>query len=408
MRAAHPGFGVSALTDGEDHSDMPTIRIATFNLENLYTRPVFWDGDTEKSGGHQVGNVYFEDPDEGRSARRIAEAAMSDDKCQLTARALLSTRADIIALQEIDNENALRTFRRSYLNKLDGPHLAQGMKAWLAKNPSATPDQVAAWRRGLLAQVTYEHMAVLEGNDGRGIDVGVLSKLRFDRVTSHREKTFAELGAWLPGMEAYREKREGQPVAFTPQDRVFKRDCLEVEFNIDGAPFTLFVCHLKSMSESREASRIMREAESTAIRRIVTNRFGGRSATANWAICGDFNDYAEIDGDARLVSLRTGEPSPPGIGPLLDEDFAHNVLSRLAPLERWTTYHAPDDAYTQLDYILVSPALAARNPAAKPDIVRIGQPWRATRYADWRLPRVGWDRPKASDHCPVAITLDLA
>jgi endonuclease/exonuclease/phosphatase family metal-dependent hydrolase len=24
-----------------------------------------------------------------------------------------------------------------------------------------------------------------------------------------------------------------------------------------------------------------------------------------------------------------------------------------------------------------------------------------------RYPRTGWDRPKASDHCPVVMTLDL-
>ncbi|MGL4240055.1 MAG: endonuclease/exonuclease/phosphatase family protein, partial [Beijerinckiaceae bacterium] len=245
------------------------------------------------------------------------------------------------------------------------------------------------------------------GNDGRGIDVGILSRKPFARLTSHREKTFEQLGAWIPGMEAYREKRNGGFVGFTPQDRVFKRDCLEVEFAIGGKSLTLFICHLKSMSDGREASRIMRQAEATAIRRIVTERFGGRPETANWAICGDFNDFHEIDGDSRLVSLRTGEASPPGILPLLDEAFAHDVGSRLPPDDRWTTYHAPDDCYTQLDYILISPALAERNPQARPDIVRCGQPWRATRHQGYRLPRVGWDRPKASDPCPGAITLDL-
>jgi hypothetical protein len=48
---------------------MPSFRLATFNVENLYTRPVFWDGDTEKGGGHQIGNVYFDDPAEARAAR---------------------------------------------------------------------------------------------------------------------------------------------------------------------------------------------------------------------------------------------------------------------------------------------------------------------------------------------------
>jgi endonuclease/exonuclease/phosphatase family metal-dependent hydrolase len=388
---------------------MTSFRLATFNLENLYTRPVFWDGDTEDGGGHQIGNVYFEDPAEARAARRIAEAVWSDDKCQLTARALLAADADIAALQEVDNENALRTFRRSYLNRLDGPRVAVAMKAWLAANPGKPPAEVAAFRRELIARVGYDHIGVIEGNDGRGIDVGVLTRRRVDRMamTTHRDKTFRQLDAWLPGMDKYKEKKGDKSVFFTPDDRVFKRDCLEVDFTIGGKPFTLFVCHFKSMSDGREASRIMREAEATAVRRIVTDKFGGKPERANWAICGDLNDYAEVDGDRNVVSYKTGEPSPPGITPLLDEGFAHNVVSRLDRTERWTTYHAPDDLYTQLDYILLSPALAERNPDVKPEIIRTGLPWRAARHTGERLPRVGWDRPKASDHCPVVVELEL-
>jgi hypothetical protein len=46
-----------------------------------------------------------------------------------------------------------------------------------------------------------------------------------------------------------------------------------------------------------------------------------------------------------------------------------------------------------------------------PDIIRAGQPWRTPFPPGQeveRYPRTGWDRPKASDHCPVAVTLDLA
>jgi endonuclease/exonuclease/phosphatase family metal-dependent hydrolase len=42
------------------------------------------------------------------------------------------------------------------------------------------------------------------------------------------------------------------------------------------------------------------------------------------------------------------------------------------------------------------------------DIIRAGQPWRVARHTGARYPRVGFDRPKASDHCPIAVTLALA
>jgi predicted extracellular nuclease len=77
------------------------------------------------------------------------------------------------------------------------------------------------------------------------------------------------------------------------------------------------------------------------------------------------------------------------------------------PLDRWTTYFGRDDVYSQLDHIFISPGLAEANPTAKPDIIRSGQPYRAERYQGPRYPRVGWDRPKSSDHCPVVIELKL-
>jgi hypothetical protein len=53
---------------------------------------------------------------------------------------------------------------------------------------------------------------------------------------------------------------------------------------------------------------------------------------------------------------------------------------------------------------------AASNATRKPEITRNGQPWRTIfplgREVE-RYPRVGWDRPKASDHCPVAMTFDV-
>ena len=385
---------------------MATFRLATFNVENLYSRPDFWD--PRKPDDQRVGTVRFEDRDEAVTALRIANAALSDDKCQLTARALLATDADIVCLQEVDNEAALTLFRDEYLKKLEGPLVAQTMKAVIFADPPPDKTTIEKAREAAISRVNYRHLAVVEGNDGRGIDVGILARRGWQNIVTHRYVTFAELDVWPKGIENY-EDHKGAPKP-KRSDRIFRRDCLEVVYEIDGKPLTLFICHFKSMSGGRDATRVMREAEAEAVRKIIERRFRdhpGGVAAANWAICGDLNDYYEIDGSRDLRDLRTGEKSPSALDVLLRDGFAVNIMERRDARDRWTTYHAPDDSYTQLDYVLLSPALARANPDAVPEIVRIGQPWRAERYTEPRLPRIGWDRPKASDHCPVVVTLRL-
>jgi endonuclease/exonuclease/phosphatase family metal-dependent hydrolase len=98
---------------------------------------------------------------------------------------------------------------------------------------------------------------------------------------------------------------------------------------------------------------------------------------------------------------------------LTEGGFCENVVERRLELDRWPLYHTrgPEERHLcQLDYILLSPALAGSNAKAVPDIVRAGQPWRTIFPPDQeveRFPRTGWDRPKASDHCPVAISLHI-
>ncbi len=122
------------------------------------------------------------------------------------------------------------------------------------------------------------------------------------------------------------------------------------------------------------------------------------------------------------------EPALPSGLDALFEDFAFNPLDALPPDERWTFYFrqadqdcaAVDEQHTQLDYILLSPALAAANPEPKVDLIRRGLPYRVpldTAHPDRsigylatrsdRYPRVGWDRPKASDHCPLVVEIEI-
>jgi endonuclease/exonuclease/phosphatase family metal-dependent hydrolase len=403
---------------------MPSFRLATFNVENLFSRPPEANGG--RASDRRFGMFVFEDEVEARSVRRAVEAALSDDERQLTAQALIDTEADFICLQEVENEAALRLFRDEYLHKTLAARVARDIKAALpgiaaeaAKRPEEGPRQI---RRELeLVRVQsearhfYRQYRVVEANDGRGIDVGFLSKLPVTGVSSHAHVTFNDVpGSWSERIEKLlqqewedRGRSKGLPRP-SPNDRIFRRDCLEVGLDIGGNPFTVFICHLKANPPYRELTYPLRRAEAMAVRQIVSKRFGGRPAEANWAICGDMNDFTEVDGSTTMPDLVSGLPARSALSEWLDGNPAFGIDCCqwiTDPMDRWTSYFPRDDVYSQLDHIIVSPAVAVANAGRQPTIIRAGQPYRADRYTGPRYPRVGWDRPKASDHCPVVVEL---
>src|SRR5690606_41042514 len=135
------------------------------------------------------------------------------------------------------------------------------------------------------------------------------------------------------------------------------------------------------------------------------------------AICGDFNDDRErvlISGDLRDgFVFQPVQEEISCLNVLTGDGFSVNVVERRPEIDRWTLYHTRGPAerhLCQLDYILLSPSLASSNPTAIPDIVRNGQPMRTPFPPGQEVPhfpRVGWDRPKASDHCPVVVELAI-
>ncbi|MGO6901693.1 endonuclease, partial [Rhizobium ruizarguesonis] len=137
----------------------------------------------------------------------------------------------------------------------------------------------------------------------------------------------------------------------------------------------------------------------------------------SFAICGDMNDYQErVDVIGRRGAgyrFEHQDEAESALDVFSRDGFAENVVRRREPLDRWTLYHArgPQEQWLcQLDYLWLSPALAAHNVGRLPEIIRSGQPYRTIFPPGQeveRYPRTGWDRPKASDHCPVVMTLDL-
>jgi len=369
-----------------------SLRLATFNVENLMNRFDFSGYRNQLNEDRTLALFDIKSEAEYRMLEQARAIAQSDDTRQLTALAIAATRADIICMQEVDNIEALKAFEYGYLFKMVG----QG----------------------------YRQKYTTAGNDSRGIDVALMMRnetaqgqpIEFVRMTSHAYVTFEEFGLFTPELATL-----GHQVT----DRIFRRDCLEVDLRVGGMPLTLYLVHFKSMGpprnglDGRAASMPLRIAEAKAVRRIIEERFGkDHAADKRWAICGDMNDYRQrvkIGGDAfDGYRFDVIDEDVSSVDVLTEGGFCENVVERRPEMDRWSFYHTrgPEERHLcQLDYILLSRALAAKNTTAVPDIVRNGQPWRTIFPPGQeveRFPRAGWDRPKASDHCPVAITLDMA
>jgi endonuclease/exonuclease/phosphatase family metal-dependent hydrolase len=294
------------------------MRIATFNVQNLRLRHP--DGRDRLDGARDGDTV--EDPGLDNLDRRLTAAVIRD------------LRADIVALQEVFDAETLDHFHDRVL-----------MSAGVAP---------------------YPHRVCLPGNDGRGLDVAVMSRVPLGAVRSHASLTAADLGLDAANAD--------QPL--------FRRDCLMVEVG----PLTLFICHFKAPWPDAEAAWLIRRQEAEAVRRIVDTQLPATDAL--WLIAGDLND-----------------PDPPGTpgratAPL-EAPFAEDLTLRMPPDDRWTLHDPATGRRFLPDAFLASPALATRWPGAVPEVIREGLSREAGPGR--RLRDVGDHRPHASDHAALVI-----
>jgi predicted extracellular nuclease len=367
-----------------------SLRLATFNIENLMTRFDLsgFRNQTRRDRAMQLFDIRDEATYQALESARLV--ASTDDTRQLSALAIADADADILCLQEIDNMAALQAFEYGYLFRMVGNG--------------------------------YRQKYLVEGNDSRGIDVAVVMRettrdgeaIELVDIKSHAALTYRDLHLFNDELS----------LTNRIDDKIFKRDCLELDLRIGGKPFTLYVVHFKSMGNSREggdarlSTMAVREAEAKAVRHIIENRFGpNHQGNLNFAICGDMNDYQErvkIVGDRRHgYTFSPEQEERSALNVFSHDGFVENAMLRRDVMDRWTLYHSrgPQEQHLcQLDYIWLSPHLARSNATRVPEIIRGGQPYRTIFPPGQeveRYPRTGWDRPKASDHCPIVMTLDL-
>lgn len=305
---------------------MPTLRVATFNCENLFARYKFRSAPPLPEDGFSINDLAFE--------------IQSTRSKRITARAIKDIDADVICLQEVENQPLLDRFNSEFL--------------------------------GASQTKRYRHRVLLDGNDLRHIDVAILSRYPIVSVRSHRH--------------------DRNP-ANTAQ--LFSRDCLQVTLDAGGAPLTLYANHFKSMIGGRKETQPRRKDQAEGMAAILTRDFGAERA-GDFVVLGDLNDYPQ-----------RGAGTTTALDALLDDDTLVNVIERLPRDERWTHYYAGENEYRQLDYLLVSKQLDQASGTPLPLRELRGLPWRADAVDIDRYEDVGVNDPKASDHVPIAVDVQI-
>jgi endonuclease/exonuclease/phosphatase family metal-dependent hydrolase len=384
------------------------VRIASFNVENLFARPRALNMPTWAQG-RPILEAYEE------FNRRIAKAVYTaSDRARLID---LLVKVDVYRRTNgIVHRNPARNPRWAFLRANRGSFdvdreatgieiVASGRGSWIGWLELATEtvdetaihmtarviNDVAAdivavveaedrpaldrFNTELLAS-RYGHCMLIDGNDPRGIDVGVMTVPAIDIVEMRSNVDVAD------------------PVS---GDQLFGRDCPQYRFELaSGADLWLLVNHFKSQSGGGGGPKRARQA--AGVRSIVDGLIA--AGAANVVVLGDLNEG----------NTSSGQPSA-NLGPLLDADgplVDVATLPAFDPGPRPGTFQSCSHR-NRLDYILVSPALVSHVTGGGVERRGLwGTPTNVNPPGAWPIyPDLVAARHAASDHAAIYIDLDL-
>jgi endonuclease/exonuclease/phosphatase family metal-dependent hydrolase len=318
------------------------ISVGTFNLNNLFSRFNF---EAEISSLDELKNgITFDTHSAGKEGAvynvRNYQGKLVTKKdpkaTEIIAERIKRMDIDVLAVQEVEDKDTLKEFNTTHL------------------------------------QNKYSFVGVIDGNDPRLIDVGILSKFPIGGLTSWQYTVHPDI----------------------PQQPVFSRDVLEIEIlspKRDKKLFTLYNNHLKShfidfredpkQAEKKNNACRKRQAESLA--QIIQQQTNPNS---NYIITGDMNDPV----NSPYLFPFTKNPELGLINALTNPQETHPFKEK-AGTTAWTHRFKPSGKpaqYELYDQIWLSKSLATKEQAA---------------FVDRRI-QAGGD---GSDHDPVWVILKL-
>ncbi len=275
----------------------------------------------------------------------LRTAAVDEAAMMNTARMIRDLGADVLAVVEAESRPVLKKFHALMLEKLD---IAEG----------------------------YRHLMIIDGNDDRGIDVG---------LATHAGFPIGEMRSHVDDL-----KPDGFPV--------FSRDCPEYEVTTaSGARLVVLPNHFKSkFGGNNPASKAKRLAQSEAVARYYDRLIG--EGTENVVVLGDLNDTPDSD---ELSPLLAGTDLRDISGHAKFTEFEFKANNG----HRGIGTHGLGNDNSKIDYLLLSPALFAK--VTKGGIFRKGV-WPGSQPPRWEVyPELTKKQHAASDHHAIWADIEI-
>lgn len=311
-----------------------SLRIASFNVENLFSRAKVLN-----LRDHTVAEDALQDIDAlDKLLRRKTYAAADKKKILALVEKLggyIEIREDrgklfagrgaqrrVSAAGSGDWDGAIE-FKRAKFSDMARRSTAKVIKALKADILCVVEAEdrptLKSFNSELLDTKKFAQVMLIDGNDNRGIDVGVMTQHSIAGIRSH----------------VYDEDDKGS---------VFSRDCLEVDIETDSGAVVHLLCnHLKSKGYGdQESNDARRKRQAVRLAKILA----GYNLKKDFVVvAGDLNDTPDSKPLSPLVKV-------PHLHDVLETKFGNDIASR------WT--YSYRGTKNQIDYLLVSAALNSR------------------------------------------------
>lgn len=309
-----------------------TFRVGTFNMENLFSRIKALNLLDNSKTTSIFNDVTILEQLLAKTTYSLA------DKAQILK--LSASLASYIEIQEdkgrlfsgnIGNQRVIAngagdwsgqiSFRRADISNMARESTAEvvnNLKADVLCCVEVEDRQVLqSFNKGRLKS-PFDYAMLIDGNDPRGINVGLLSRFELGAIRTH-----------IFDVDAKRKT-------------IFSRDCLEVELKLkDGRSLYILCNHLKSQGYGDSAANDARRFQQATRLAAILSRYN--LARDLVIVAGDMND----------------DPTSPALKPLVSVPNLFDVLALQFPnpKDRWTYLY--DGKRNQIDFLLVSKPLKA-------------------------------------------------